>query len=68
MRRELGIKPGEKVTATIVQTVGGAEIRIKPGSVDWVRRLAGSATGIYGDVDKYIEHERASWDKSKPWP
>lgn len=67
MRKIAGIRPGDKLTASVARTVGGVEIRLKPGSIDWVRRLAGTATGFYGDVDKYIEHERASWDRSKPW-
>lgn len=68
MRKLAGIRPGDKVMASISQTVGGIEIRLKPGSVDWVRRVAGTATGYYGDVDKYIDRERASWNRSKPWP
>lgn len=68
MRKIAGIRPGDKLTASISQTVSGVEIRIKPGSIDWVRRLAGTAMGFYGNVDKYIDHERASWDRSKLWP
>ena len=67
-RKIAGFKPGDKIIASILQTVGGTEIRLKPGSVDWVRRLAGTAKGVYGDVEKYIEHERNSWDRSQPWP
>ena len=40
----------------------------KPNKINWTRRVAGIASGVYGDVDKYIEKERASWDKDKPWP
>lgn len=68
LRKTVGIKPGDKLTASVYSSMGGLEIRLKPGSVDWIRRLAGTATGMYGNVDKYIEHERASWDRSKPWP
>ena len=68
MRKLAGIKPGDKLTASVSHTIGGLEIRLKPKSIDWVRRLAGTATGVYGDVNKYIDHERASWDRSKPWP
>ena len=68
LRKLLDLKPGDKIIASTLKTVGGTEIRLKPGSIDWVRRLAGSAKGIYGDVNKYIEHERNSWDRSQPWP
>lgn len=68
LRKAVGIKPGDKLTASVSNSMGSLEIRLKPGSIDWVRRLAGTATGLYGDVDKYIKHERTSWDRSKPWP
>lgn len=68
LRKTVGIKPGDKLTASVSNSMGSLEIRLKPGSADWIRRLAGSATGLYGDIDKYIERERASWDRSKSWP
>ena len=62
VRKKLGIKSGDTLIASVTSSVGGPEIRLKPGSADWVRRLAGSATGVYGDVKDYVAQERRTWD------
>lgn len=61
VRDRVGLKTGGKVLLTLDETVTGPEIKLKPNPVEWVKRLAGSAKGIYGDVDKYIDDQRNSW-------
>lgn len=68
VRRIMGLTKGMKVKLRVDKAAPVPTATIEPDKVDWVRRMAGIAKGAYGDVDKYIEHERASWDRSKPWP
>ncbi|HLE50284.1 MAG TPA: AbrB/MazE/SpoVT family DNA-binding domain-containing protein [Patescibacteria group bacterium] len=67
VRRAMGLMGGKKVKLRYEEKLRVPTATIEPGQVDWVARTAGIAKGVYGDVDKYIERERASWDKSKPW-
>ncbi len=68
VRRAMGLDKGSKVRLRLEDRARTPTIVVEPDKVDWVKRTAGIAKGFYGDVDKYIEHERASWDRSKPWP
>ena len=68
VRKIMGLTRGTKVKLRVDKAAPVPTATIEPDKVDWVRRMAGIAKGAYGDVDKYIEHERASWDRSKPWP
>lgn len=65
VRTRVGIKPGGRVLLTVRDTVTGPEIGLKPNPVEWVKALAGTAKGIYGNVDDYIEKERNSWERSR---
>jgi len=66
VRTAMGISGGEKVKLRFEKKDRVPMVIIEPDKVDWVKRTAGIASGVYGDVDKYIEHERKSWDKVKP--
>lgn len=68
VRKLWGVKPGHKLILDINKHHPQAVATISPQPTSWVDRVKGIAKGAYGDVDKYIEHERASWDRSKPWP
>lgn len=68
VRKLMGLKRGAKIKLRVEKTAPVPTVIIEPDKVNWVKRMAGIAKGAYGDVDKYIEHERASWDRSKPWP
>lgn len=67
VRKIMGLGRGSKVKLRIDQKALVPTAVIEPDKIDWVKRMAGITKGAYGDVDKYIEHERASWDRSKPW-
>ena len=64
----MGLKKGTKIKLRVDTKAHVPTAVIEPDKIDWVKRMAGIAKGAYGDVDKYIEHERASWDRSTPWP
>lgn len=68
VRQAMGLSGGKKIKLRLDQKARVPTAVIEPEKVDWVKRVAGIAKGVYGDVDKYIEHERESWDRSKPWP
>lgn len=62
IRKHLDISSKSKVVA-IPTTLGSRKVVIlEPPTKSWVDRVAGTATGMYGDVNKYIENERNSWD------
>lgn len=63
-----GKKTTKILTGAFEKKDSAPTVIIEPNKVNWAKRVAGIAKGIYGDVDKYIEHERASWNKDKPWP
>lgn len=64
IRKSTGIKPGSKLHLSVTQTPIGPQIRLTPEVSDWTKRFAGSATGLYGDINKYISNERNSWDRN----
>lgn len=66
VRQTMGLSGGDKVKLRLVDKARVPTVIIEPDKVDWVKRTAGIAKGVYGDVDKYIERERDSWDKKKP--
>lgn len=68
VRKIMGLSGKSQVRLRLEQKTRVPTATIEPAKVDWVKRTAGIAKGFYGNVDKYIEHERASWDRSKPWP
>ena len=68
LRKTLKLKGGDKIYARLSPQIKSPQIIIESAPKSWAIRVRGIAKGYYGDVDKYIEHERASWDMSKPWP
>lgn len=68
VRKIMGLGKGTKIKLRLDSKKSVPTAVIEPDKIDWVQRTAGISKGAYGDVDKYIEHERASWDRSKPWP
>lgn len=68
VRKIMGLNGGSKIKLRLDEKSTIPTAVIEPDKIDWVKRTAGIAKGFYGNVDKYIEHERASWDRSKPWP
>ena len=58
-REELHLKPGDELLAAW----RGNVLLLTPKPKDIVAALAGSAKGIYGDVDEYLREERASWER-----
>lgn len=68
VRKMMGLTSGSKIKLRLEHKAHVPMVVIEPDKIDWIRRTAGIAKGFYGNVDKYIEHERASWDRSKPWP
>ena len=65
VRQAMGLAGGTKVKLRLDKTRRITSAVIEPEKIDWVARTAGIAKGVYGDVDKYIENERKSWDKDK---
>lgn len=65
VRRAMGVSGGDKIRLRLEEKNKIQTAVIEPDKVDWVARTAGIAKGVYGDVDKYIEQERASWGKDK---
>lgn len=63
IRKLAGLKPGSKLHLSVSDTVAGPRIRLTPEVTDWVKRFAGSATGLYGNVDKYIQEQYNSWNR-----
>lgn len=63
VRRYLGTKPGDKLRLRVAQNGRMPVAIIEPVTKSWVKRMAGIAKGVYGDVDAYIKKERDSWDK-----
>ncbi len=59
----MSLTGGKKVKPRLVDKVRVPTAVIEPDKINWARRVAGIAKGVYGDVDKYIERERDSWDK-----
>jgi len=57
-RERMGVGPGDELLVVAKRD----RIIILPKPDDLLGCLAGSAKGIYGDVDEYIRIERASWD------
>ncbi len=68
VRKAMGISKGAKIKLQLEKTGNVPTALIIPANIDWAKRVAGIAKGYYGNVDKYIERERASWDRSKSWP
>lgn len=68
VHQERNLVNGKKVVPPLVKEARSSVPAAKPDKIDWVRRVAGIASGIYGNAEEYIEKERASWDKNKPWP
>jgi AbrB family looped-hinge helix DNA binding protein len=62
IRKYLGVLPGSKIKIRKALHGKTPIATIEPPS-SWVERVAGTATGMYGDVDKYIEEQRNSWDR-----
>lgn len=62
-RKKMGIKPGDKLKMYLNSDSKIPSATLEPANISWVDRVAGTAKGIYGDVDKYIENERKSWDR-----
>ena len=62
VRKHLGILPGSKVKIRPGKQ-GQTPIATLEPPTSWVERVAGTATGMYGNVDKYIEDQRNSWDR-----
>lgn len=65
VRDRVGLKSGGKVLLTLTETVTGPEIKLKPNPISWARSLAGTAKGMFGNVEEYIEKERNSWDHNR---
>ncbi len=68
IRKIMGLGGGMKIKLRLDPNKSVPTALIEPANIDWIKRTAGIAKGFYGDVDKYIKHERASWDRSKDWP
>lgn len=61
-RKLLGIKAGSKLRLKVTKgKIPAATLTPKPEN--WVEFYAGLGKGLYGDVDKYIEKQRKSWDR-----
>ena len=57
-RERIGVGPGDELL--VFAKRDRIIILRKPDGL--LNYLAGSAKGIYGDVDEYIRQERSSWD------
>jgi AbrB family looped-hinge helix DNA binding protein len=63
VRVAMGLTGGKKVKLRFEERLRVPTVILESGQIDWVARTAGIAKGIYGDVDKYIEEERSSWNQ-----
>lgn len=63
VRKAVGLKKGAKLHLTVKKSRLGSKLTLRPDEVSWVDRVAGTATGFYGNVDEYIKNERNSWDR-----
>lgn len=68
IRKIMGLSGGSKIRLRLEEKTDIPTATIQSNKVDWVKRMAGIGKGMYGNVDEYIKNERASWDRSKPWP
>jgi AbrB family looped-hinge helix DNA binding protein len=63
MVRELGLEPGDKLTARLE----GDAITLTPRPRSWVEYISGSLKGTYGstkeEVDQYVREVREGWDE-----
>lgn len=62
VRKAMKVKPGDRLNLYLKPDSLVPTAIIEPANISWVDRVAGTAKGIYGDADKYIENERKSWD------
>lgn len=58
MQRDLRLVPGTKLL--VVPVADGMLLLRRPPSL--TDALAGSLADVYGDPDRYVAEERASWD------
>lgn len=63
IRTILGIKPGSKLNLTVKSDSPVPTAVITPKPENWVRHVKGLGKGIWGKGEKYIEAQRADWDK-----
>ena len=56
-REHLGVAPGDELL--VIERRDGMLLVAKPQ--DLVASLRGSASGAYGDIEKYLKKERRSW-------
>lgn len=64
VRVAMGLSGGKKVKLRLDEkNLRVPTAILEPGTVDWVERTAGVAKGVYGDINKYVEDEKSSWDK-----
>jgi hypothetical protein len=59
MARQLGLEPGSIVILRLEED----RIVLIPAPESYTDSLSGSLTGTYGDPDRYVREERASWGK-----
>lgn len=62
VRKLLGLKAGSKVRLNVNKGKIPTAI-LTPKPENWVEFYAGLGKGLYGDVDKYIEKQKKSWDR-----
>jgi len=64
VRVAMGLSGGKKVKLRLDEkNLRVPTAILEHGTVDWVERNAGVAKGVYGDINKYVEDEKSSWDK-----
>lgn len=63
VRVAMGLTGGKKVKLRLEERFRVPTVILESGQIDWVDRTAGIAKGVYGDINKYVEEERSSWDQ-----
>ena len=64
VRKALKIKPGSKVTLKVDAAALLPKATITTEPVSWVKLVAGTGKGLWGNAEEYIKQERDSWDRT----
>ena len=63
VRKALGVIPGSKVTLTLTSTQPIPTVTLQPEPKSWVKQVAGTGQGLWGNAEEYIKKERDPWDE-----
>ena len=62
-RRVLKLAPGKRAVVTLIDLARGKSLLLTSQPKSWVKQVMGTGKGLWGQSDRYLEKERASWGK-----